>query len=53
VTAVSSLMDLLLELSNKSIQDGNYLDSSIIDVIIMSNLTFLASKLGVPTINIM
>jgi D-mannonate dehydratase len=28
------------------------LDSSIIDVIILSNLTFLASKLGVPTINI-
>jgi hypothetical protein len=28
------------------------LDSSIIDVIILSNLTFLASKFGVPTLNI-
>ena len=28
------------------------LDSSIIDIIILSNLTFLASKLGVPTLNI-
>jgi hypothetical protein len=28
------------------------LDSSIIDVIILSNLTFLASQFGVPTLNI-
>jgi hypothetical protein len=28
------------------------LDSSIIDVIILTNLIFLASKLGVPTFNI-
>jgi hypothetical protein len=35
-----------------SILDEINLDSSIIHVIILTNLIFLASKLGVPTLNI-